>query len=111
MTPSPLVGQIEQILDFRFKSVLDIHAHFEDPKAYPKSYRDVMTWQQEMVRDGHGGKAFVDAQGRLLGLNLYGCRERLDPQRIQALLALALPDLLALNLNETGLTHFTFTAR
>ncbi len=109
MTKPPLLLAAEQALGYTFGKLLDIHAHFNDPKVYPDSYREVMTWQQEMVRDGHGGTAFIDNEGRLLGLNLYA--ETLDPEGIQRLLALDQPDLLALNLNQTSLTRFAFTAR
>ncbi len=67
MTKPPLLLEVEQALSYTFSRVLDIHAYFNDSKVYPDSYRDVMTWQQEMVRDGHGGTAFVDKEGRLPG--------------------------------------------
>lgn len=109
MNKPALLQAAEQALGYTFGKLLDIHAHFNDPEVYPDSYREVMTWQQEMLRDGHGGTAFIDKEGRLLGLNLYA--ETLDPEGIQRLLALDLPDLLALNLNQTGVDRFAFTAR
>lgn len=109
MIRPPLLSRVEAALGYTFKQVRDIHAYFHDPKVYPPSYREVMTWEQEMVRDGHGGTAFIDEEGRLLGLNCYACK--LAPERIQELLTLKLPDLLALNLNETGITQFAFTER
>ncbi|MEM6261394.1 MAG: COR domain-containing protein [Bacteroidota bacterium] len=109
MNKPELLLQVEEILHYSFPHVRDIEAYYHDPKVYPDSYREVMTQELEMVRDGHGGTAFIDKDGRLLGINLYACK--LDPQHLQDLLALKLPDLQALNLNETGLTAFAFTQR
>ena len=83
MTKPPLLLAAEQALGYVFPKLLDIHEYFNDPKVYPDSYREVMTWQQEMVRDGHGGTAFIDQDGRLLGLNLYA--QTLGPESIQGL--------------------------
>ncbi|MDX2283433.1 MAG: COR domain-containing protein [Bacteroidia bacterium] len=109
MEKPALLQAAEQALGYSFEKVLYIHSYFNSEYIYPDSYRAVMTWQQEMVRDGHGGTAFIDSEGRLLGINLYA--ETLDPAGIQRLLALGLPDLLALNLNQTGVDRFAFTAR
>lgn len=109
MTRPSLLSRLEAALDYSFEKILDIHTYFHDPAVYPESYREVMTWEQEMVRDGHGGTAFLDKEGRLLGINCYACP--LNPDRIAAMLDLKLPDLMALNLNETGVESFAFTDR
>ncbi|MEZ4827060.1 MAG: COR domain-containing protein [Bacteroidia bacterium] len=102
-----LLQQVETCLGFSFQKVIDPRQHLQ--KNYPDSYRAVMTVEEEMVRDWHGNTAFVDTEGRLLGINLYACNVAND--RLQDMLKLAMPDLQALNLNQTGLASFTFTDR
>ncbi|MDX2246557.1 MAG: COR domain-containing protein [Bacteroidia bacterium] len=104
---SSLLRQVESNLGFSFEKVVNPHQYLQD--AYPESYRAVMTVEEEMMRDGHGNTAFVDAEGRLLGVNLYGCK--VTERQLQDMLKLAMPDLQALNLNQTGLNSFTFSDR
>lgn len=119
MTRPELLSQVEEALGYQFPNVRDIHAYFNDPEVYPDSYRDVMTEGEEMLRDANGGTAFIGfheedkakENPQLWGINLYGLKDQLDPARIQDLLALDLPDLQALNLNETGVTTFAFSPR
>lgn len=103
---SPL-QQVEACLDFSFEKVLDPQQHLQD--RFPASYRAVMTPEEEMVRDWHGKTAFVDAEHRLRGINLYGVP--LEQSQIDGILKVDLPDLQALNLNQTGISRFVFTAQ
>lgn len=105
--PSPLLQQVEACLGFSFEKVLDPQQHLLE--NFPPSYHAVMTVEEEMVRDWHGKTAFVDAEGRLRGINLYGVA--LQQSQLDDLLQLDLPDLQALNLNQTGIRRFAFTAR
>ena len=110
MSEPTLLEKVEKTLGFSFRKVLEIESYFNDPEVYPDSYREVMTMEQEMVRDWHGGNAFLDAEGRLLGINLYD--QQVDNHKIHELLALDLPDLHALNLNQTGFSGgFTFSEK
>jgi GTPase SAR1 family protein len=109
MNKPPLLRQIEETLSYTFAKVHDIDTYYHDPANFPDSYRQVMTPEEEMVRDWHGGTAFVNAREQVVGINLYDCE--LNPERIAAFLEMSLPDLQALNLNETGVRAFAFTDR
>lgn len=111
MTRPEQLSQVEEALGYQFPHVRDIHDYFNDPEVYPDSYREVMTECEEMLRDANGGTAFGNKEGQLLGINLYGLKDQLDPGKIQEMLALDLPHLQVLNLNETGVTSFTFSQK
>ena len=108
MHANELLPQIEQSLGFQLTLIEDIHAHFEDPKRYPDSYREVMTIEEEMMGTMYSRHAFTDKEGNLLGLNLFACE--ISEEQLQFLedetLASHFQQLLSLNLGKTPISRF-----
>ena len=101
--------QVEEKLGFAFRQVIHIHPYYYDSQVFPESYRSVVTMEEEMARDWNGGTAFLGENGEIVGINLYACK--IAPDCLQAFLDFPLPHLQSLNLNQTGLTSFSFTEK
>jgi Leucine-rich repeat (LRR) protein len=102
-----ILQQLHEILGQPLRHEPDIEAYLRS--HYPPSYREVMDAEQEMARSQHARTAFTDAEGSLIGLNLYQCE--LSDDQADALLKLDLPQLRVLNLARNPLSRFTLSAR
>ncbi|TAE51174.1 MAG: hypothetical protein EAZ89_10570, partial [Bacteroidetes bacterium] len=102
-----ILQQLREILGQELRHNPDVEAYLRD--HYPPSYCEVMDAEQEMVRSYHTRTAFTDAEGNLIGLNLYQCE--LTDDQADDLLKLYLPQLRSLNLARNPLTRFTLSDR
>ncbi len=105
MSTESLLNQIEQAIGFPLTRINDIEAYLQ--AHYPQSYRDVMSPADEMVGSMHSRTAFLDREGRLVGLNFHGCK--LSSEQLRFLQELDLPHLQALNVGGNALTTFSLS--
>ena len=111
MLAREILPVLNQHLGFKLTLIEDIQAHFDDPNRYPDSYREVMTLEEEMAGSMYSKHAFSDQDGRLVGLNLFGCEvgdEQVkffnDPDIVPYF-----EPLLSLNLSQTSITRFALS--
>ena len=106
MEKTQQIRDLEALLDFQFDQVINPQAYLHS--HYPASYREVMSPEEEMVRTYHSKHIFVNEDQEIIGINLFGCD--MPNEKLQYLLSKELPALQTLNLGETGLSSFRFSA-
>ena len=105
MTTQQILAQLQSAFGFELTLIEDVEAYMN--VHFPPSYLEVMTPAEEMIGAMYTRHAFTDAEGKLVGLNLYDCG--LSSDQVSILEELPLDHLRTLSIAQNELSHFSLT--